>query len=124
MDFKEILTSVIMSIVGAVVSGVGAMLMSWIKNKIKNEKDLKLITEAYKVVSDAVDYVYQIYVENLKGTDLWDDKAMLSAKEQAVNYIKQNLPKEVMTFLEKNGQNLAMWIDDQIEVAIKKQKER
>lgn len=124
MDFKEILTSVIMSIVGAVVSGVGAMLMSWIKNKIKDEKDLKLITEAYKVVSDAVDYVYQIYVENLKGTDLWDDKAMLSAKEQAVNYIKQNLPKEVMTFLEKNGQNLAMWIDDQIEVAIKKQKER
>lgn len=124
MDFKEILTSVIMSIVGAVVSGVGAMLMSWIKNKIKDEKDLKLITEAYKVVSDAVDYVYQIYVENLKGTDLWDDKAMLNAKEQAVNYIKQNLPKEVVVFLEKNGQNLAMWIDDQIEVAIKKQKER
>lgn len=122
MDFKEILTSVIMSIVGAVISGVGALLMAWIKNKIKDEKNLKLITEAYNIVSDSVDYVYQTYVENLKGTDLWDDKAMLNAKEQAVNYIKQNLPKSVIEFLEKNGQNLATWIDDQIEIAIKRQK--
>lgn len=124
MDWKEILTSTIMSIIGLIISGLGTFLMSWIKTKIKNEKDSKILEDAIKIVSDSVDYVYQTYVENLKGTNLWDQKAMLNAKEQAVNYIKKNLSQEIINFLEKHGKVVTVWIDDQIEVAIKKQKER
>jgi hypothetical protein len=48
-------------------------------------------------------YVYQTYVDGLKGTDLWDDTAKDIAKQKAVDYVNKNLSVEVTKFLEKNG---------------------
>ena len=80
---KEIITTVILSVVGVVVSGIGAFVMAWIRSKIKNEKTAKLFDDAYRVVHEGVTYVYQTYVENLKGTSLWNQEAMHNASQKA-----------------------------------------
>lgn len=67
---KEILTTVVLSVVGIIISGVGAFVMAWIRSKIKNEKAAKLFDDTYRIIHEGVTYVFQTYVEGLKGTDL------------------------------------------------------
>lgn len=116
--FKEVLTQVIISVVGIIISGLGALTMYYIKTKITNEKLQKILSNALGVVSDGVNYVHQTYVSNLKGTDLWDEVAMKKANEQAVEYIKNNLSTEIKNYLTQNGKDIAEWIQEQIEIAI------
>ena len=67
---KEIITTVILSLIGVVVSSIGAFVIAWIRSKIKNEKIANMFDDAYKIIHNGVTYVYQTYVEGLKGTDL------------------------------------------------------
>lgn len=120
---KEIVTTVILSVVGIVVSGIGAFTMAWIRSKIKNEKAAKLFDDAYRIVHEGVTYVYQTYVENLKGTSLWNQEAMHNASQKAAEYIQKNLSKEMINFLEQNGKTLEDWIAEQIEIAVQQQKQ-
>lgn len=122
MELKEILTTIILSVIGVVISGIGAFVMAWIRSKIKNEKVAKIIDDAYRIVNEGVMYVYQTYVDNLKGTDLWDDAAKETAKQKAFEYINKNLSTEVVNFLEQNGATLKEWIAEQIEIAVQQQK--
>ena len=122
MEWKEILTTIILSVIGAIISGIGAFIMAWIRSKIKNEKVAKIIDDAYRIVNEGVIYVYQTYVEGLKGTDLWNDTAKDIAKQKAVDYVNKNLSAEVTKFLEKNGTVIEEWICEQIEIAVQQQK--
>ena len=120
---KEIVTTVILSVVGIVVSGIGAFTMAWIRSKIKNEKAAKLFDDAYRIVHEGVTYVHQTYVENLKVTSLWNQEAMHNASQKAAEYIQKNLSKEMINFLEQNGKTLEDWIAEQIEIAVQQQKQ-
>ncbi len=119
---KEILTSVILSIVGVIISGIGAFVITWIRSKIKNENVAKIFDDAYRIIHEGVTYVFQTYVEGLKGTDLWDDAAKQAAHQKAFEYIQKNLSSEVVKFLEQNGTVLEEWIREQIEIAVNQQK--
>lgn len=123
MEWQAILNEAIISIVGLVVSALGALLIKWVSSKIKNEKLNKLINDAYTIVSNGVSYVYQTYVENRKGTDLWDQDAMDIAKQQAVDYIKNHLTQDMIKCLNNSDVDLEQWIKEQIEIAIQKSKE-
>ena len=70
MDWTEILTQIIISIIGLVVSGLGALAIYYIKTKVKDEQLQALLSGAHNVVANGVDFVYQTYVSNLKGTSL------------------------------------------------------
>lgn len=70
MDWKEILTQVTISLLGIVITTVSGYVIALINSKIKNEKMKKILNDALNVVSNGVDFVYQTYVEELKGTDL------------------------------------------------------
>ena len=119
---KEIITTVILSVVGVIVSGIGAFVMAWIRSKIKNENVAKTLDDAYRIIHEGVTYVFQTYVEGLKGTDLWDDAAKQIAREKAFEYINKNLSKEMINFLEQNEKTLEEWIAEQIEIAVQQQK--
>ena len=122
MDWKQILTEIIISVLGIVLTAVSGYVMAWINSKIKDEKMKRILNEALQTVSNGVDFVYQTYVEGLKGTSLWDENAMKEASNRAMEYIKANLTEDAKTFISKNGKDLAEWIKEQIEIAIKKSK--
>lgn len=59
--------------------------------------------DAYRIINEGVIYVYQTYVEGLKGTDLWDENAKQAAQQKAFDYISKNLSSEIVKFLQQNG---------------------
>lgn len=122
MNWSEILTQVVIYAVGLIISGLGALAMYYIKNKIKDEKLQNLLSNAYGVVASGVDFVYQTYVSNLKGTDLWDKEAMDKAKKHATEYIKNNLSADMKKYLEDNKKDLTEWISEQVEIVISRNK--
>lgn len=122
MDWTEILTEVIISVVGLVISGLGALAMYYIKTKVKDEKLQVLLSGAHNVVANGVDFVYQTYVSNLKGTSLWDKEAMENAKAQATKYIENNLSAEMKQYLKSTEKDIVEWIAEQIEITISKDK--
>ena len=122
MEWRQILTEVIISILGIVITVVSGYIIAWINSKIKDEKIKRILNDALKIVSNGVDYVYQTYVEELKGTTLWDADAMKEASNRAMEYINANLTEEAKAFISKNGKDLAEWIKEQIEIAIQKSK--
>ena len=124
MEWRQILTEVIISILGIVITVVSGYIIAWINSKIKDEKIKRILNDALKIVSNGVDYVYQTYVEKLKGTTLWDADAMKEASSRAMEYINANLTEEAKAFISKNGKDLAEWIKEQIEIAIKKSKDQ
>ena len=124
MDWRQILTEVIISILGIVITVVSGYIIAWINSKIKDEKIKRILNDALNIVSNGVDYVYQTYVEKLKGTTLWDADAMKEASNRAMEYINANLTEEAKAFISKNGKDLAEWIKEQIEIAIKKSKDQ
>lgn len=123
MDWNEILTQVILYVIGGVFTLLGGVVTWWISTKVKDEKLKKILNGALEVVSDGVDYVYQTFVQSLKGTDLWDEKAMKEACDKAVEYINKNLSQEALKYLTENGKDIQEWIKEQIEIAIKKSKD-
>ena len=124
MDWRQILTEIIISILGIVLTAVSGYVMAWISSKIKDEKMKRILNEALQTVSNGVDFVYQTYVEGLKGTSLWDENAMKEASNRAMEYIKANLTADAKAFITKNGKDIAEWIKEQIEIAIKKSKDK
>ena len=124
MEWRQILTEVIISILGIVITVVSGYIIAWINSKIKDEKIKRILNDALKIVSNGVDYVYQTYVEELKDTTLWDADAMKEASNRAMEYINANLTEEAKAFISKNGKDLAEWIKEQIEIAIKKSKDQ
>ena len=124
MEWRQILTEVIISILGIVITVVSGYIIAWINSKIKDEKIKRILNDALNIVSNGVDYVYQTYVEELKGTTLWDADAMKEASSRAMEYINANLTEEAKAFISKNGKDLAEWIKEQIEIAIKKSKDQ
>ena len=124
MDWRQILTEIIISILGIVITVVSGYIIAWINSKIKDEKIKRILNDALNIVSNGVDYVYQTYVEELKGTTLWDADAMKEASNRAMEYINANLTEEAKAFISKNGKDLAEWIKEQIEIAIEKSKDQ
>lgn len=123
MDWQNILTQIVLSLVGLVISVGGTWLTYLISKKVKNEDLKNMLSDALKIVQNGVDYTYQTYVEALKGTDFWDKEAMKVAKDKAAEYIRDNLTDEVKKYIESTGKTLEEWIKQQIEIAIKKSKD-
>ena len=119
---QEIITTVLLSVVGMMITVAGSLLTKWLSAKIKNEKVRTILEQAVNVVTDGVVYVHQTYVEGLKGTSLWDSAAMAEANKQASSYIKNNLPKEVEEYLNSQGKNVEEWIQEQVEIAVQRTK--
>ena len=123
LNWQEIVTQVVLAIIGVFISALGTVITYLVNKKIKDDKAKGLLQGALDIVMGGVQYTYQTYVENLKGTTLWDETAMKTANEKAVEYIKKNLSADMVKYLQDNGKDITTWIKEQIEIAIKKSKD-
>lgn len=123
LNWQEIVTQVVLAIIGVFISALGTVITYIVNKKIKDDKAKELLKGALDVVMGGVQYTYQTYVENLKGTSLWDEAAMKTANQKAVEYIKNNLSADMVKYLQDNGKDINTWIKEQIEIAIKKSKD-
>lgn len=118
MNWENILTEVILSILGIVLSGLGALATYWISKLIKNDKLKTIINSLNDIVKKATLEVYQTYVEELKEKNIFDREAQKTALSKALKIIETNLPSDVSKWLEDNFTDVREYLKGLIEAQI------
>lgn len=122
--WHDLLTQLILGVAGVCISSLSLCLMRLVNNRVKNENAKRILSNALDIVVDGVTYTHQVYVEGVKGTDLWDENARSQANQKAMDYIQMNLPEEAKKFIKASGKDVEEWIQQQIEIAIQKNKNK
>lgn len=123
--FKEIAYLIIIG-AGTAIVGYG---LNIINNKIDKEQENndKLaeqekinywIDEGQRIITDAVKYVSQTYVDSLKKAGEFTKEAQVEAKEKCIERIKSLLSTEGRAYLTKIYKNLDVYIDTKLEAAV------
>ena len=116
MDFW---TELLLSALGILVTGLATWLttaiVNWFNTKIKNKKLVELLTAITNTVAIAVRATYQEYVENIKGTDMWDKEAQKEALKKALETAKATLSSEAMKYITENYDDIDAFLTSLIE---------
>lgn len=115
MDWAEIATQIILGIVGIVMAGLGTLVTYLINKYVKDNKLKTILSSLNEVVQSAVSEVYQTYVQALKEGNMFDEACQKEALSKALEIIKNNLPNEVMTWIQENYSGIDAYLKSQIE---------
>ena len=126
MEWSEIAFNCINALVNLLIIPVigilGKYALDLIDKKLKNEKARKYAAIAANVVSDVVTSVSQVYVDNLKKENVFDEAAQKAAFDLALSTAKQILSDEVMNALSELYGDVDEWLTAQIEASVRNQK--
>ena len=118
MNWNQILTEVILSVAGIIISSLGLYLTYFINKKIKNEELKEIVNSLNELIKNSVLEVYQTYVEALKDTGMFDKKAQKLALERCLTLINTNMPERVKTWLKSNFTDIERYLKSLIEAQI------
>ena len=118
MNWGEIGTKIIISLAGIIISAFGLFVTYLINKYIKNQELKDIISSLRQVVRDSVLEVYQTYVEELKGKDMFDQFAQEEALERCLSLIKTNMSSKALKWLEDNVGNINAYLKSLIEAQI------
>lgn len=120
--FINILAAVVTCIILPLISFLGVKLTEWLNTKIKNEKGQALIKKATDIVLNAVRCVFQSYVEALKKSGGFDQKAQIYAFNLAKDTALKQLGDDAKNYIAQNYGDLEEWLKTEIEASINKLK--
>lgn len=118
MDWNEIGTQVILSVLGVIVSGLGVFVTYLINKWVKDNELKEIIKSLNDVVQQSVLTIYQTYVEELKCKNEFTLEAQKLALERCLSLVKVNLPNEVKKWLEANYEDIERYLKSLIEAQI------
>lgn len=118
MNWNEILTQLIIGLVGIIISGLGIYVTYLINKWIKDQELKDMMNSLIEVVRNAVLEVYQTYVQELKDKDIFDKEAQNLALNRALQLIKENIPEKVFEWLKSNFKDYEGYIESLIEAQI------
>lgn len=116
--FINILAAVVTCIILPLISFLGVKLTEWLNTKIKNEKGQALIKKATDIVLNAVRCVFQSYVEALKKSGGFDQKAQIYAFSLAKDIALKQLGDDAKNYIAQNYGDLEEWLKTEIEASI------
>ena len=125
--FENLANQIAFWVITTVLTVVGGFVVRWINAKIagvKDEKIRKILSGAKDIVFDGVKYTYQTYVEEIKGTTVWDKEAQAVAMKKTVDYVKGTLTQQAKDYIIANYGDLEAWIKQQAEVQINNAKNK
>lgn len=125
--FENLANQIAFWVITTVLTIVGGFIVKWINAKIagiKDEKLQKILSGAKDIVFDGVKYTYQTYVEEIKGTNVWDKEAQAAAMKKTVDYVKGTLTPQAKDYIVANYGDLEAWIKQQAEVQINNAKNK
>ena len=116
------LLNTILAAVGVIISGLAAWaaeaLVSWLKMKVKDKKFQMFLEKITYIVRDAVQAVYQEFVDGLKKQGKFDEEAKRMVKDKAIEIIETQLTASMREFIEENFGEVEQWIAHKIESMI------
>lgn len=118
----NILAAIVTCIVLPLISFIGIKFTQWLNTKIKNDKGKVLMERATQIVLDAVRCVFQTYVEALKKSGGFDQKAQIYAFNLAKDTALKQLGEDAKDYISENYGDLQEWLKTEIEASINKLK--
>lgn len=118
----NILAAIVTCIVLPLISFIGIKFTQWLNTKIKNDKGKALMERATQIVLDAVRCVFQTYVEALKKSGSFDQKAQIYAFNLAKDTALKQLGDDAKDYISENYGDLQEWLKTEIEASINKLK--
>lgn len=116
--FINILSCIVTVIILPLITLLGSKLIKWISKKIDDENVEKNLIKATNIILDAVKYVLQTYVDNLKKEGKFTKDAQLIAFNKAKEIVILQFNEEIKNYIEDNFGDIDSWIDVQIEASI------
>ena len=113
---KDILLSACSIIVTGLLGWGVSVLTSWLNTKIKELASY--LTRITQITTDAVECVFQSFVETLKNNDKFDQNAQKEAKDKALEIINSQLTDELKDFIAENYGDIQKWLLNKIESVI------
>ena len=121
MDMTQFWT-IFWSIIGTIGTGLATwlttMLVTWLNTKIKDQKLAKWSSQVSMIIMNAVQTVFQEFVDTMKKSGTWNEEAAKEAKERAYNIIMGQLTSELQSYITDNFGDMKEWIMNQIEAMI------
>ena len=114
----SIISVVITSVVLPLITLGGTKLIQLINQKIKDEKTRNLLTGLSTIVERSVRSVTQTYVDSLKKSGKFDQKAQQVALTLAKEEVLKELNQETKLFIETNYGSINDFVTTQIESTI------
>lgn len=118
MNWNEIGTEVILTIIGFIISGLGALITHLINKYVKNEKLKSIMNSLDELVGNGVLAVYQTYVEALKKDGMFDKEKQEVALNKCLEIIKKNMSMELNRWLVENFKDVEDYLKSLIEAKI------
>lgn len=110
------------SIIGTVGTGLATWLTTFIvsllNQKIKDKKLARWSGELFQIIMNAVQTVFQEFVETLKEKGEFNEAAQIEAKERAYKIITSQLSVELQGYITDNFGDMKEYIMNQIEAMI------
>lgn len=116
--FINILSCIVTVIILPLITLLGSKLIKWISKKIVDENVEKNLIKATNIILDAVKYVFQTYVDNLKKEGKFTKDAQLIAFNKAKEIVLSQFNEEIKNYIKNNFGDIDSWIDVQIEASI------
>lgn len=118
---QEIL-NIIWSALGVLLTGLATwattQLVAFLNRKIKDKDVAKWTTEITTIVMNAVQQVFQTYVESLKKEGAFTKEAQEEALKRCLSIITGQLTEDCKNYIEANFGDMKTWLITQIESAI------
>lgn len=110
------------SIIGIVLSGLATWLttfvVSLLNQKIKDKKIARWSRELFQIIMNAVQAVFQEFVDTMKKNGTWNAEAAVEAKERAYKIIVSQLTPELKNYISENFGDMKDYLMNQIEAMI------
>jgi len=126
---SEIGRALVTTVILPVITIVGGMLVVFLKKKaseitkrIENETVQNYVNQANEAVLQAVDYMFQTYVDSLKKKGEFGPEAQKHAFEEAKKIALSLLTQEAKDLLQQLYNDVNLWLDTKIEQAVKQNK--
>lgn len=121
-ELMQKMQDVILIIVGTVGTGLATWLttviITWLNSKIKDKKLARWSTAVTKIIMEAVQSVFQTYVEALKKEGKFTEAEQRIANEKALFIIKSQLTDELIKYIKENFGDMEVFLKEQIEAMI------
>lgn len=117
-EVLNILLSGLSVIFTGLCSWLAAFIVKWLNAKISDKKFADMLGQVTYIVTDAVQCIYQEFVDVLKKEGKFDEKAQKEAKERAMNIIYGQLSDKMKQFIVDNYGNIESWLEEKIESVI------
>ena len=113
------LMEIIFSAIGVIITGLASwattVLVKWLNTKIKNKELASFSEMVVTIITNAVKYTYQSYVEGIKGTDQWTKEAQEKALQLALETAKKELTTNAVKYIENQHGDIDNYIKTLIE---------